>query len=165
MFCRYCGKELIDEAYVCPACGGLVRPLPRVQTQSAPAQPERKEKLEKLSHIFAKIGMIFNAVAFGMCMLSLICFLGFAYVKGWQTPEEGIAWAFFWLYSWAGAVVVASASCEISTAGFVLGLIQKHNEKVKKFAIGVFVASIILTVVAMFGFIFIFLITENVPIA
>ena len=141
MFCRYCGKELIDEAYVCPDCGGLVRPLPSVQTQAQPAQPERKEKLEKLSRVFAKIGLIMNAVAFGMCVLSLTCFLGLRF-GAWVNESEGFAWALLWLYSWMISVGVASISCEVSTAGFVLGLIQKHNEEVKKFAIGVFVGNL-----------------------
>lgn len=162
MYCRFCGKELVNEAFVCPDCGGLVRPLQKENIQ--PAQTERKEKLEKLSHIFAKIGMILNAVSFGVCVLSLTCFLGFAYIEGWQTPEEGIAWALLWLYSWMASVAIAGTACEFSTAGFIMGLIQKHNEKVKKFAVGVFVASIVLTLVSMFGFFFIFLTLENSPI-
>ncbi len=31
MFCRYCGKELSEDAYLCTNCGNLVKDLP-VQT-------------------------------------------------------------------------------------------------------------------------------------
>ena len=162
MYCRFCGKELVNEAFACPSCGGLVHPLPKENIQ--PAQTERKEKVERLSHIFSKIGMILNIVAFGVCLLSLTCFFGFAYVKGWETVEEGIAWMLLWLYAWMASVSVGATACEFATAGFILGLIQKHNEKVKKRAICTFIASIIITLTAMFGFFFIFFTLENLPI-
>ena len=139
MFCPYCGKELIEEAYICPDCGALVRELPKEQTQSAqstPSQPSRKEKLEKVTRVFATISVIANAVAIAFFVLSI-----FAKAFGWigeTSVEADELWFSFWKYGWFLTVM----TLEISLAAFILGCIQKYNAKVKKFAIGVFVGNL-----------------------
>lgn len=146
MFCRHCGKELCAQAYVCPACGALVRALPVVQTE--PTAPQRREKLERLSRTFSKIAAVFNGIAFGFLLLligsTIICFTA-------TNNDQAINGFFLFLCAWVYGVLTAAAAAELATAGFVLGLIQKHNEEVKKFSIIIFVVSLVLLVTNTFG--------------
>lgn len=48
MFCRYCGKELEDEAQVCSECGQPVEMLPQQETPAEQAMPEKPKGKGKL---------------------------------------------------------------------------------------------------------------------
>ena len=133
MFCPYCGKELIDKAYVCTDCGALVRELPKAQTQPVPALPNRREKLEKPTRLFATVSAIVNAAALTFFVLSIF---SKAFGWGWETSVDADElWFSFCKYGWS----LTAVNLEISLTAFILGFIQKYNVKVKKFAIGVFV--------------------------
>ena len=142
MFCPYCGKELIDKAYVCTDCGALVRELTKGQTQHVPALPNRREKLEKPTRVFATVSAIVNAAALAFFVLSI-----FAKAFGWNATDE--LWFSFWKYGWFLTVV----NLELSLTAFILGFIQKYNVKVKKFAIGVFVGDLFVMLAAVIALI------------
>ena len=46
MFCRYCGKEILDEAVLCPHCGVMVKnvTLPTQQVQNVPKKVKETSK-------------------------------------------------------------------------------------------------------------------------
>lgn len=161
MFCRHCGKQLADEAYVCPSCGGLIRPLPTVAPAPAVAAPQRKERLERLSKIFTKIGIIFNAVAFGLVILtwiglviSMISLDGF-YSHAYEAEYDLVILygVLLCVYAWIFSVLVSAIGFELSTAGFVLGIIQKYDEGIKRKSTVVFIWGIILFTVSFLGYV------------
>lgn len=62
-YCAKCGKELFDEAVVCPGCGCMVG-----ENMAAPAEPKKQESAFKL---VAKIFMIISTVVTGLYILPL----------------------------------------------------------------------------------------------
>lgn len=176
MFCRFCGKQVLDEAYMCPSCGCMIRPLPQTVapvTVEAPAskEPSKAHKvLHRLSKNFTKVGVILNAIGFGFTILSIIFMIiglvgaeeyGYLSQLCSSTMEElnyaeemmatGIMfWYFFGLY---GLIAVAVSS-ELSTVGFVFSLIQKVDPSIKKKSIPVFAVAMFLMYQMTFVFIF-----------
>ena len=166
MFCRFCGKQVLDEAYMCPSCGCMIRPLPQAVapvTVEAPIsnEPSKAHKtLHRLSKNFTKVGVILNAIGFAFTILSIIFMIiglvgaeeyGYLSQLSSSTMEElnyaeemmatGIIfWYVFGLY---GLIAVAVSS-ELSTVGFVFSLIQKVDPSIKKKSIPVFVVSMVL---------------------
>ncbi|MBE7079141.1 MAG: hypothetical protein E7380_04725 [Clostridiales bacterium] len=153
MFCRHCGKEVFDEAFVCPSCGGQLRHIPTAQP--AP-QTNRRAKFAKVSRILSTVTAILNGVALGFWLMKIIgTVIGF---KGGETGEHVGAWMM--VYGWIFSMIFALIACEAGTAGFVFGLIQKDNRKVKRFAIIVFVVSVVLATVGVFDLFHLSLISE-----
>ncbi len=73
MFCRNCGKELCDEAFVCPQCGVLVKENITKQKEKAVVE-SNKDKIGLINDIFL-------IVSFGLaCLALLFCFI--ATMKG-----------------------------------------------------------------------------------
>ena len=176
MFCRFCGKQVLDEAYMCPSCGCMIRPLPQTVapvTVEAPAskEPSKAHKvLHRLSKNFTKVGVILNAIGFAFMILSIIFMIiglvgaeeyGYLSQLSSSTMEElnyaeemmatgMIFWYVFGLY---GLIVVAVSS-ELSTVGFVFSLIQKVDPSIKKKSIPVFAVSVVLLYVLAYVTIF-----------
>ena len=77
MYCRYCGKELPEEAKFCPSCGAKL--VEEIET-SIEAEPvfdmpkEEKPKSSKVWDTFATIGMILGIINMAMCLLFAIGF-------------------------------------------------------------------------------------------
>lgn len=183
MYCRFCGKQVADEAYLCPSCGCLIKPLPQTEVDFAAKAVElpakegpsnAQKKLHKLSKIFTKVGIILNAIAFGFLVLGLIFFAVAAYglstyneLGGYYASsseyyygaiaeaQELLVGSCMGLYYCAMCTMSVSAiSIELSTAGFVLSLIQKVDPAVKKKSIPVFVCSIVFFVLSIYGIAF-----------
>ena len=73
MFCRNCGKELCDEAFVCPQCGVLVNENTGKQKEKSVVE-SNKDKIGLINDIFL-------IVSFGLaCLALLFCFI--AAMKG-----------------------------------------------------------------------------------
>ena len=84
-FCTHCGKELMDEAVVCPGCGCSVT------NQSQTAQPATQYQGD-------------DTVSVGLCVLSaLIPLFGIIYwpVKHKETPKKAKACGITALIAWA----------------------------------------------------------------
>lgn len=151
MFCKYCGKELSEQAIVCPGCGCLASASRPAETE-APMQVEQAPfieqesaegklvKNEKKAKIFSVLGFIFLCVeAFFLCAHiadALYCLLGrIAY-----HDEGGAVMAF--LISWAALAMGITA--------FVFGIkIKKRNVALSTITIFVFVASIVGFIIPM----------------
>lgn len=166
MFCRHCGRAVMEQAYVCPSCGGLIKPLPQAeyvaQPTPAPNPSNKKKRLARLSHIFSKLGGIFNGIGLGFFLLELIGWAIIFAVNGYTGAHQNadgivygwygdiILWAtMFILYGWMFSLIFVAVAAEAATAGFVMGLIQAEDKAVKKRGIVVFVVTMVTTVVAV----------------
>ena len=173
MFCRFCGKQVLHEAYMCPSCGCMIRPLPQAVapvTVEAPIsiEPSKAHKtLHRLSKKFTNVGVVLNAVAFAL-MILMMCFTVIAMVladeyyyltelsnlteeqiaKVEEVMDAGIVGVVFGIY---GLIVIAVSS-ELSTLGFIFSLIQRVEPGIKKKSIPVFVVSMVLLYIVAYGF-------------
>lgn len=111
MFCRYCGKELLDDAVICTGCGVWVdgkkttAETGKTDCEKAPVEKQSAEK-------WAKFSKIFGMVAFSI--ISLVLFLmiigignigeyfyegyefGTGYYSYWDEDYFEAAWVFAW---------------------------------------------------------------------
>lgn len=162
MYCKYCGKEVSEHAFVCPACGGLLGEIVPVQTQTkeaaqnVPAQPlkttsqeesgtqttERKhERLAKLSKTFGILSLSFAGATACILLFATLGGLITQYGTGTESwLSDGVAFVLGWLYS----MIFGTLAMGFGVPSFVLGLIQKDSESVKKISTIAFVLGIVL---------------------
>lgn len=74
MYCKKCGAQIDDEAYVCVHCGALVRELPQETTfaQNSAVQMGKKTNAMAIagfvcSFFFALLGLIFSIIGMKQC--------------------------------------------------------------------------------------------------
>ncbi len=65
-YCSHCGKEIVDDAVVCPHCGCAVAAPPPPQ-----AEPANRGEIADTLRLVAKIFMIIGCVAFGVFLIAL----------------------------------------------------------------------------------------------
>ena len=169
MYCKYCGKEVAEHAFVCPSCGGLIGELPNAQTQpqkeaeesfgDSPLQPvpqaktqeemekqktaNRHQKLAKLSKTFGVVSLILAGIAAFLLMIATFGGISMSYGNN---ETASIAFIFGWLY----AILLGALSGAFGIASFVLGLIQKDSEGVKKLSTTAFVLGLVVFFVSIF---------------
>lgn len=85
MFCKNCGKEIDDNAVVCPNCGVATEKL---QETTAATQVEEKKK----TNVFAIIGFILSLVTWGMVFVNTYAYW-ICFVAGLVLSILGIVWA------------------------------------------------------------------------
>lgn len=91
-YCTKCGKELFDEAVICPQCGCATNPTPTAAKPTTPANDE---------------------ISIGLCILAaLIPLFGFIYwpLKHKETPKKAQACGITAIVSWAICFVILLAS-------------------------------------------------------
>lgn len=146
MFCRYCGKEILDEAVLCPHCGVWVKKIDLpVQAKkdeavkpAESAENERKNDLAK-----SRLLRIFGIISFAfVCLTALLVAGGLAsniyyymgYSSSYYYPEyanEAFGVGVFTAMIALGAGIVC----------FVFGLKQK-NASLRFLATLVFIAAV-----------------------
>lgn len=171
MFCRYCGKEILDEAVLCPHCGvmvkkvdfsalqGQAKPQPTAHhTQSTqPMQPtaqmqaEPKEadkgcaddlKATRLTRIFGIISSVFIGLSLAVLISGLFSYL--YYFNGYSGSEYNTE-----LYdASAAALLFGFVALGTGITTFILGLKQK-NAAVRYISTIIFIASIFAVFIPM----------------
>lgn len=68
MFCKNCGKEIDDNAVICPDCGV---PTDKFKTEAAPA--DGQAAVQK-TNVFAIIGFVLSLVAFAFIFIQVVVF-------------------------------------------------------------------------------------------
>ena len=164
MFCRYCGKEILDQAVLCPHCGMMVKQVdfsalqqpqvakpPQVGWQQSQVQPQMyaqpqtlppeivDKKAEDLKTPLARIFGIISAVFIGLSLAVLIgaLFSYLYYYGGYSSSQYGTE-----LYDdVAAALLFGFVALGTGITTFVLGLKQK-NVGVRYVSTVIFIASI-----------------------
>lgn len=108
MFCRNCGKELCDDAFVCPNCGCLAKDLPKAEVERAPVENKKGSKLTTVALILCTISWGLMCFGDGMGFFPVVSLIA-------------LIWGFL-----------------VATVAFIFGLIQKKEKWVKYLAIFVF---------------------------
>ena len=145
MFCRFCGNELHNEAYVCPSCGRLVKPLPteysdeQMQPCPQPIQPSRK--FYRLAKIFSILGTVFSGLTllFGVIFLSMIVF-GVTLMG-----DAGIILVLYSLFALLAMVGFAPFALTMGILAFVFS--RKSPEATGGFPVFTFIFSIVAFVI------------------
>ena len=147
MFCKYCGKELSDEAIVCPGCGCLARDSYPEETPNVPpvapvvstvdVEAEKRARIksgEKQAKLFSILAFIFLCVEFFFLCAHIADALQFLLGTIYYHDTGAAAVAF--LFSWAALAMGITA--------FVCGVkIKWENAALRTITIFVFVASIV----------------------
>jgi uncharacterized membrane protein YvbJ len=98
-FCSKCGKEILDEAVVCPGCGCAVAPVPSANLATA-------NSVEA------------DEVSIGLCVLAaFIPLFGIIYwpLKHKETPKKAKACGITALISWGVSFVIGMLSSVLFT--------------------------------------------------
>ncbi|MBR3842732.1 MAG: zinc-ribbon domain-containing protein, partial [Christensenellaceae bacterium] len=78
MFCRFCGKELADDAIFCDACGKKLHDDAEA-VQKEPVQPKENSQVKKpKKKLFVTIGIVLAAVI----LIAAVFFIGYSIVSG-----------------------------------------------------------------------------------
>ncbi len=153
MFCRYCGKEILDEAVLCPHCGVMVKNVDfsALQAQAKVQQPQALQgqtevkkvdnactdelKTTRLTRIFGIISAVFIGLSLAIVLSGLFSYL--YYYEGYFDPEYNTE-----LYdATAAALLFGFVALGTGITTFVLGLKQK-NVGVRYVSTVIFIASI-----------------------
>ena len=146
MFCRNCGKELCEKAYVCPACGVLVGQKPTVKTEEKLVEKVQEEiTIGELSKK-TKLAKLFGILSFCcICVTFLFVFIGIAdsYVIG--------SYYYFFIASWGITTgwIVSWVALGLGITAFIFGLKQKEYAT-NYISTLVFIASIAAFLIHMF---------------
>ena len=155
MFCRYCGKEILDEAVLCPHCGVMVKNVDfsalQGQVQAKVQQPQALQgqtevkkvdnactdelKTTRLTRIFGIISTVFIGLSLAIVLSGLFSYL--YYYEGYFDPEYNTE-----LYdATAAAFLFGFVALGTGITTFILGLKQK-NVGVRYVSTVIFIASI-----------------------
>lgn len=88
MFCKNCGKEIDDNAVVCPNCGVATDKLQETTAAATAAQPEEKKK----TNVFAIIGFILSLATWGLAFAPMWAY-AIGFVASLVLNILGIVWA------------------------------------------------------------------------
>ena len=153
MFCRYCGKEILDEAVLCPHCGVMVKNVDfsALQAQAKVQQPQALQgqtevkkmdnactdelKTTRLTRIFGIISAVFIGLSLAIVLSGLFSYL--YYFEGYSSSQYNTE-----LYdATAAALLFGFVALGTGITTFVLGLKQK-NVGVRYVSTVIFIASI-----------------------
>lgn len=130
MYCKKCGKELLDEAVVCTGCGTWVKES--TEKQSTPKGVGKNAKLAKL----------FGVIAFSLIMATwFFVFVGIADISLNTTSYRyNGPWT---SGSFSAALVFGLCGLGFGITSFVFGLKEKENIAVKYVSNLIFVTSVV----------------------
>lgn len=155
MFCRYCGKEILDEAVLCPHCGVMVKKIDLsaqpvqgdrlaqpVQNGTAGAEDKQENELKK-----SRLVRIFGIISFAFTCLAVLFVVGglasnIYYSMGYSSSSY---YHYYESGAFGGGFFMSWVALGMGIACFVLGLKQKNA--------GVRFVSTIIFIAAVFSFI------------
>ena len=145
MFCRHCGKELLDEAVLCPNCGKMVKKASFSTQKNAFGQVNQtseQEKSEKRKTVFSKTfgvtATVFIWLSLAMTLSGIMEYV-YSYQMGYSSPITEFH---------VSAVFMGLIALGFGITSFVFGIKQK-NYAVKYISTIVFIASIFAVFIPM----------------
>ena len=161
MFCRYCGKQVLDEAYMCPSCGKMLKelPTPIVEPMQIEEKPQQKRDKYKVPAMVLSIVTLVLSVVQLCFVFGTLSTLGVALFGSAVSPSDdwaalgwfGVVW--FAYGAWA-LMALSPASTTTGIIGLVFGR-KTENRKMKKLSVAAFVLSMIVLVFALFIYAFV----------
>ncbi len=104
MYCKYCGAEIVDGAYICTKCGRLVN--------EAALKKDTEECDKKKENTIAIVGFV---LSFFVAIAGLICsIIGYTRAKKDNLPHKGLALA---------GIIVSAVSMGLSVIYLITMLI------------------------------------------
>ena len=140
MFCKYCGKEHLDEAIVCPHCGMMLKQIPTPVAAAPAAKPVAKapvavgelEKATKLAKLFGMFAAIAIAMTFFL-IVATIASMGSFSMTHYSLWDEDLV-IFSWLFGWT--------ALGMGITSFILS-VKQSNYAVKYVSLVLFIFSIL----------------------
>ena len=170
MFCRYCGKEVLDQAYMCPSCGRMLKELPIQAESSTPSIQEidmspslsTEQKTASDSHkykamIFSIIGMNFSVGQILLTGPALAMLNSISFFTESEHPSIAFLFAFIGVLFLAGSFYLSflyPVCLGMGIAGFCLGRKTK-NSVIRKLSVAVLPVSLVAGVFVAFLWIFV----------
>lgn len=146
MFCKYCGKELSEQAIVCPGCGCLAsdsreetvveQPTQGVETVSIVEEKTEQQlkRMEKKAKLFSMLAFIFLCVEAFFIAIHIVDALQYIFGTISYHDEGGAVVAFLF----------AVTALAMGITAFVFGIkIKKQSVAMSTITVFVFVASIV----------------------
>lgn len=136
MFCKNCGKEVADGAFVCTGCGCLVD-----ETHHNKVVLEERKKAP--SNKITVLLKVFLIISISCALLSMACFaIAVALSSGWLYGSSNVS--VYLNADWCVFTFCCSL-CHLGTAipAFIFGLKEKQEQGLKFIALMNFIASII----------------------
>ena len=142
MFCKNCGKEVADNAYVCTNCGCLVQEsVETKRTQTVILEANQKQPSKKVTLLLK----LFLILSISFAMLGLAC-----YALAVADPYYWISSSGHYMYicpnfEWC-TFALCSSVCHLGLAvpSFIFGIKEKKEQGLKLISILNFVGSIIM---------------------
>ena len=146
MFCRICGKELHENAFVCPDCGCLVDDGAKVK-KSPKKETLTEAKGDKALKSFLIVAFIFAMLSLTLTLASIIYpeFVDLIYSNFTARNFETSASAF-------PALIFGVVALSMSIVSFVLGL-KKEDGALKMIAILMFIFCIFICAIGVVAFV------------
>ena len=157
MFCTKCGKEVFDEAVICPGCGCLLQQNKKVKTPKTTDGQERG--------VFNILTRVLLLVSFGLAcaaFLFIICSLAnpdtFEYcsyekMSSYSTHYHSISISFYPNFGlMLTAFIVAAVAVVTAIPSFVFACIKQEKEWLKMFSLMNLIATVIIlttTIIAL----------------
>ena len=155
MFCRYCGKEVLDQAYMCPSCGRMLKelPAPIVEPIQIEEKPQKKrDKYKVPAMVLSIVTLVLSGIQ--LCFVaSTLSMFGIAFL-GVGSSLNGSWEALGWLgvVFFAYTVYILIGLSPFSTATGIIGLVfgrKTENKKMKKLSVAAFVLALVAAVCAI----------------
>ncbi len=145
MFCRYCGKEVLENAAICIHCGAWVN-----DQEKKKAEP-KTEVVEKA----AKLSKLFGTISFAFIVATLFfVFLAIAFGETDYYNSSSYYYEYSYIY-WDPAAVAIAIFCSMAAlalgiVSFVFGIKTKKCLGIKYLSTLVFILSVAMFLVPYF---------------
>lgn len=163
MFCRYCGKQVLDQAYMCPSCGSMLKELPTQKVETvqiaAPTQTiEPKDNYKAKTRIFSIVGIALGALQILLIGAAMVLLGSIGYFTEIGKEGEAVVAAVYGLFSFAGGAYVSflyPVTLTMGIMGFCNGR-KTQDAKGKKLSVAAFIISLVAAVFVALLWVFIF---------
>ena len=158
MFCRYCGKEVLDQAYMCPSCGRMLKELPSPIVEPIQIEEKPKDDYKVKTRIFSIIGIALGALQILLIGAALVLIGSIGYFTEMCKEGEAVVAAVYGLFSFAGGAYASflyPVTLTMGIMGFCNGR-KTQDTKGKRLSVAAFIISLVAAIFVAVLWVFIF---------
>lgn len=139
MFCKNCGKELCEQAFVCPDCGCLTN---NTTEKSTPATGKANDPIDKKGVL-----KILTMISFGcFCLAFIFAFIALTdpHIKAGGLSYQTYVYAYVYFYAIYVIPTFVLGLCSFGTGltGFIMGLKKEIDDTTKLMCVFNFMLSV-----------------------